>query len=372
MVDAARWLLDLTVALVLLILFAIPMVLIALAVHAEDRGPSLFRQERVGLRRGRFVMLKFRTMLPSGDDRALRDLIARELRGEDTVVDGSSKLSNDRRITRTGAFLRRTSLDELPQLINVLRGDMTLVGPRPCLGWEAEMFPPEFAPRFDVPPGLTGLWQVSGRSTLGTLEMLKLDVDYVHAARCARTWASSSGRRRHCCAATARDDYGVHRSVGELVKPMRSPAVPRPAPRGESRNGRSVLFITELDDIPVAALPDPVWAARSSSADPEWIGSAMRARPACRRRGCGTRCCGEFSRLRHLRLRRHPRGRRTPPPRRRLHAERLPNWGRAVQDVLRRRGLPLPRAGRAHLLRAVATGVRRREANACWTPGLFR
>ena len=178
--QAARRTIDIVVCTVLLILFAIPMVLIALAVHAEDRGPSLFRQERVGLRRGRFVMLKFRTMLPSGDDRALRDLIARELRGEDTVVDGSSKLRDNRRITRTGAFLRRTSLDELPQLINVLRGDMTLVGPRPCLGWEAEMFPAKFAARFDVPPGLTGLWQVSGRSTLGTLEMLKLDVDYVH------------------------------------------------------------------------------------------------------------------------------------------------------------------------------------------------
>ena len=122
--QVARRTIDIVVCSVLLILFAIPMMLIALAVHAEDRGPSLFRQERVGLRRGRFVMLKFRTMRPSGDDRALRDLIARELRGEDTVVDGSSKLSDDRRITRTGAFLRRTSLDELPQLINVLRGDM--------------------------------------------------------------------------------------------------------------------------------------------------------------------------------------------------------------------------------------------------------
>jgi lipopolysaccharide/colanic/teichoic acid biosynthesis glycosyltransferase len=118
-------------------------------------------------------------MLQGVDDRALRDLIARELRGEDTVENGSSKLNNDRRITRIGAFLRRTSLDELPQLFNVLRGEMTLVGPRPCLDWEAEMFPEEFAPRFTVRPGLTGLWQVSGRSALGTLEMLRLDVLYV-------------------------------------------------------------------------------------------------------------------------------------------------------------------------------------------------
>ena len=91
-------------------------------------------------------------------------------------MDGSSKLNGDRRVTRIGAFLRRTSLDELPQLINVLRGEMALVGPRPCLDWEAELFPAEYAPRFNVRPGLTGLWQVSGRSTLGTLDMLRLDV----------------------------------------------------------------------------------------------------------------------------------------------------------------------------------------------------
>jgi lipopolysaccharide/colanic/teichoic acid biosynthesis glycosyltransferase len=120
-------------------------------------------------------------MFQGGDDRALRDLIARELRGEDTVEGGSAKLNNDPRVTRTGAFLRRTSLDELPQLINVVRGEMTLVGPRPCLDWEADMFPPEFASRFSVPPGLTGLWQVSGRSTMGTLEMLELDVVYVRS-----------------------------------------------------------------------------------------------------------------------------------------------------------------------------------------------
>ena len=179
--EGTRRFLDVLVSALLLSLLVVPMVLIALAVRVEDQGPALFRQERVGLRRGRFTLLKFRTMSPGGDDRALRDLIARELRGEDTVVNGSSKLNGDRRVTRTGAFLRRTSLDELPQLINVLRGDMTLVGPRPCLDWEAEMFPAEFAPRFAVRPGLTGLWQVSGRSTLGTLEMLKLDVEYVRS-----------------------------------------------------------------------------------------------------------------------------------------------------------------------------------------------
>ena len=177
--DVVRRFVDIVVCLVLLAVLLVPMLLIALAVRVEDRGPALFRQERVGLSRNRFTLLKYRTMIPGGDDRAHRDLIARELRGEVTMVNGSSKLDNDRRVTRTGAFLRRTSLDELPQLINVLRGDMTLVGPRPCLGWEADLFPAEFASRFDVTPGLTGLWQVSGRSALGTLEMLELDVVYV-------------------------------------------------------------------------------------------------------------------------------------------------------------------------------------------------
>jgi lipopolysaccharide/colanic/teichoic acid biosynthesis glycosyltransferase len=179
--EGLRRLADVMVSTALLVVLLVPLLLIALAVRLEDRGPALFRQERVGLRGSRFTLLKFRTMRHGADDRPLRDLIARELRGEDTVVDGSSKLNHDTRITRTGSFLRRTSLDELPQLVNVLRGDMTLVGPRPCLGWEAEMFPDEFAPRFSVRPGLTGLWQVSGRSTLGTLDMLRLDVVYVRS-----------------------------------------------------------------------------------------------------------------------------------------------------------------------------------------------
>ena len=97
------------------------MIAIALAVRTESEGPALFRQPREGLGRRTFTLFKFRTMFQGGDDRRLRDLIARELRGEDTTVNGSSKLNDDNRVTRVGSFLRRTSLDELPQLINVLR-----------------------------------------------------------------------------------------------------------------------------------------------------------------------------------------------------------------------------------------------------------
>jgi lipopolysaccharide/colanic/teichoic acid biosynthesis glycosyltransferase len=124
-------------------------------------------------------MLKFRTMRPGGDDAAHRALIRRELDGLATPVDGSFKLTSDDRVTKLGNFLRRTSLDELPQLINVIRGEMAIVGPRPALAWEHEMFPEDARRRVDVRPGLTGLWQVSGRSTLTTPEMLELDLVYV-------------------------------------------------------------------------------------------------------------------------------------------------------------------------------------------------
>ena len=185
----ARRAVDLAVVVVALLVLMIPMLLIAMAIRLGSPGPAFYRQQRIG-RGGRpFTMYKFRTMRVGGSDAQHRELIARELRGEDTSVNGSWKIDCDPRVTRVGSFLRRTSIDELPQLINVLRGQMSLVGPRPCLDWEAEMFPPRFAERFDVPPGLTGLWQVSGRSTMGTLEMLELDLAYV------RSWSFWSDLR---------------------------------------------------------------------------------------------------------------------------------------------------------------------------------
>jgi lipopolysaccharide/colanic/teichoic acid biosynthesis glycosyltransferase len=178
---AARRAVDLTVVVVALLVLVIPMLLVAMAIRLGSSGPALHRQQRVG-RGGRlFTMYKFRTMRVGGSDAQHRELIVRELRGEDTSVNGSWKIDSDPRVTRIGSILRRTSADELPQLINVLLGHMALVGPRPCLEWEAAMFPPKFAGRFDVPPGLTGLWQVSGRSTMGTLEMLELDLVYVRS-----------------------------------------------------------------------------------------------------------------------------------------------------------------------------------------------
>ncbi len=165
---------------VLLVLVILPvLLLVTVLIWFSSPGPALFRQQRLGEGRREFTFYKFRTMTVDGDDSRHREQIAREVLGEDTSVDGSWKLNGDTRVTRVGAFLRRSSLDELPQLFNVIRGDMTLVGPRPCLPWEADLFPARFQQRFTVRPGLTGLWQVSGRSTMGTLEMLELDLRYV-------------------------------------------------------------------------------------------------------------------------------------------------------------------------------------------------
>lgn len=161
-----------------LIVLALPMLVIAALIRLSSPGPALLQQRRTGIARMPFTFYKFRTMYVGCSDQPLREQIAAELRGEDTSTEGSWKLDRDPRVTAVGAWLRRTSIDELPQLINVLRGEMTLVGPRPCLEWEAEMFPAEFAERFAVRPGLTGLWQVSGRSTMGTPDMLRLDVTY--------------------------------------------------------------------------------------------------------------------------------------------------------------------------------------------------
>jgi lipopolysaccharide/colanic/teichoic acid biosynthesis glycosyltransferase len=178
--------LDLAGALAGLVLLSWLLLALALWVRLDSPGPALFRQPRVGRGRRPFTIYKFRTMRTDCDDAAHRGLIEAELRGEDTCCDGSTKLADDPRVTRSGRFLRRTSLDELPQLLNVLRGEMSLVGPRPCLPWEADLFPAEFAERFAVRPGITGLWQVSGRSAVGTLDMLRMDVDYVRTRRLSR------------------------------------------------------------------------------------------------------------------------------------------------------------------------------------------
>jgi lipopolysaccharide/colanic/teichoic acid biosynthesis glycosyltransferase len=169
---------DIAVATVALIILSPLMLAIALTIRMTSRGPVIFQQDRVGFDGEVFTMFKFRTMQSGATDDTLRDMIARELAGEDTSVGGSFK-PVDSRVTRIGHWLRRTSMDEIPQFVNVLKGDMALVGPRPCLVWEADLFPQKYAARFAVKPGITGLWQTNGRSNLSTLDMLSIDMTYV-------------------------------------------------------------------------------------------------------------------------------------------------------------------------------------------------
>ncbi|WP_226913515.1 sugar transferase [Gephyromycinifex aptenodytis] len=162
------------VAAVLLLLGLSPVFfVVAVAIWLDDRGPVFYRQRRVGVRGEFFDMYKFRSMR-QGADKMLADLIARN-EGNEVLF----KMKNDPRITRVGAFLRRYSIDELPQLLNVLRGEMSLVGPRPPLAREVEEYEPDAIRRLHAVPGMTGLWQVSGRSDLSWDESLRLDLRYV-------------------------------------------------------------------------------------------------------------------------------------------------------------------------------------------------
>lgn len=169
--------LDVVASAALLVVFAPLMALIAIAVKTASPGPALFSQQRVGKDGKPFRFYKFRTMVDGAHllhDRALRF----------NECDGPAlKIANDPRMHGLGPLLRRTSLDELPQLWNVLRGDMSLVGPRPALPAEVEGYEPHYLVRQSVMPGLTGLWQVSGRANVPFRRWMAMDVWY------ARNWS---------------------------------------------------------------------------------------------------------------------------------------------------------------------------------------
>jgi lipopolysaccharide/colanic/teichoic acid biosynthesis glycosyltransferase len=180
--DVAKRATDLAISVLLIVILAPFLLLLCLLVRVTSAGPAVFRQERVGRGGQTFSVLKLRTMYTGNDDRIHREYVASMLAGDpDVQQDGTGlfKLDADPRVTPLGVWLRRTSLDELPQLINVFRGEMSLVGPRPVLPWEAQHFGEAFQQRFTVKPGITGLWQVSGRSKLSMRRALELDVEYV-------------------------------------------------------------------------------------------------------------------------------------------------------------------------------------------------
>jgi lipopolysaccharide/colanic/teichoic acid biosynthesis glycosyltransferase len=167
------------------LLFCSPIFLVAwIAIRLDSDGPAIFRQCRLGHGKSAFTMHKFRTMRLEADPSVHREYVAQLIGGdEQTQTDAGGrdlyKLTADDRVTRVGRLLRKTSLDELPQLYDVLRGQMSLVGPRPVIPYEAELYPPAYDRRFAVKPGLTGLWQVSGRNERTYREMVALDVVWV-------------------------------------------------------------------------------------------------------------------------------------------------------------------------------------------------
>jgi lipopolysaccharide/colanic/teichoic acid biosynthesis glycosyltransferase len=183
---------EISVAVVLLTLLAPLMLAIVLAIRLDSPGPVLFRQLRIGRATRPFQMFKFRSMLhdadPSAHAQFVREMISNRLRadaaGENGSVTPIYKLHPDPRVTRVGRVLRRTSLDELPQLLNVLRGEMTLVGFRPPIPYEVAEYPAWYHRRFDGRPGITGLWQVSGRNQRTYEDMVRLDIEYLNR----RSW----------------------------------------------------------------------------------------------------------------------------------------------------------------------------------------
>lgn len=156
----------------MIILFPI-LVMVAIVIKIESKGPIIFSQDRVGLNGSKFKMYKFRSMIVDAERYKEKLLEQNEMNGP------MFKIKNDPRVTKVGKFIRRTSIDELPQLLNILKGDMSLVGPRPSLPKEVEKFSPWMLERLNVKPGLTCYWQISGRNDIQFEDWMKLDIKYV-------------------------------------------------------------------------------------------------------------------------------------------------------------------------------------------------
>lgn len=182
---ATKRLIDVMGSLGLLVLLSPVFLAIAIAVRLSSRGPILFRQQRIGEHGTPFTFFKFRSMFVNNDASQHKEYVQKLIAGRadkqrtEGASEGVFKLTNDPRITRVGNFLRRTSLDELPQFYNVLRGDMSLVGPRPPVAYEVEAYATWHRRRLlEAKPGITGLWQVQGRSRVGFDDMVRLDLRY--------------------------------------------------------------------------------------------------------------------------------------------------------------------------------------------------
>ena len=191
---------DLVVTSALLLILSPLLLAIAVAIVIETGRPAIFSQQRVGARRRRhigrsdewvwelslFRFYKFRSMVVDADPALHQAHIESFVQGHAEPDHGSFKLQDDPRVTRVGRVIRATSLDELPQLFNVLKGDMSLVGPRPLPAYEVELYEDAHFERFRAPSGVTGLWQVAGRAELPFTQMIELDLEYVRTQSLAR------------------------------------------------------------------------------------------------------------------------------------------------------------------------------------------
>lgn len=179
----AKRVLDIVFTLLILLPLLITTALVALMIKLDSEGPVFFRQKRIGLNGETFTLLKFRSMYVNSDESIHREAVAQYMSGQllnDQAGDGLRfKLGNDPRITRIGSFLRKTSIDELPQFFNVLRGEMSLVGPRPPLDYEVVNYSSLDWLRLSGKPGLTGTWQVYGRSKVTFQKMVEMDIEYL-------------------------------------------------------------------------------------------------------------------------------------------------------------------------------------------------
>ena len=175
--------LDIVFTLLILIPLLIVIAIFAVLIRIDSKGPIFFRQKRVGHNGVEFYMYKLRSMYINSDDSLHRESVKQYMNG--AVLNGNDNLGNqyklvdDPRVTRVGKIIRKTSIDELPQFINVLRGEMTLVGPRPPLPYEVEDYSPRDWIRLLGRPGLTGTWQVFGRSNVPFEQMVEMDIEYL-------------------------------------------------------------------------------------------------------------------------------------------------------------------------------------------------
>ena len=166
--------LDIIASTLGLIILSPILLVVAILIKLESKGPAIFSQKRIGLNKKEFKMYKFRSMVQNAEE--LKEKLAKE----NEMSGPMFKMKNDPRVTKVGRFIRKTSIDELPQLINVLKGEMSLVGPRPSLPKEVSKFEPWMLRRLSVKPGLTCYWQVSGRNNIDFEDWMKLDLQYVN------------------------------------------------------------------------------------------------------------------------------------------------------------------------------------------------